>query len=310
MFKRSALLLLLTVVGLLVSPAAYASGYDWPVKPFNKQHPIRGTFDDPRISTRHIDTPGNGSLSFHFGVDVAAPDGTPVYSVSAGTANVHSDRVGIVARYRRDPRGRLVYGYWHIRPVIRQNQFVQKHQLIGHVLPGMGHVHFAERQRGQYVNPLRRGGLTPYRDYSPPTIKSADAYQGGEYKTLGHGLTLGGKLDLVVDAFDTPPMRTPWATVVLTPSVITWKLVDEYGSVVVPTRKAVDFTRFYYRRLTSIYAPGTLQNGPNQRGVYNFWLARRFDTTELPNGTFYLRIKASDVRGNRSQRTFGFVVAN
>ena len=60
----------------LVVPAG-AGAYSWPLKPFNRAHPIRGAFGDPRY---HLDT--EGSLSaFHFGVDIAAADGTRVYAV-------------------------------------------------------------------------------------------------------------------------------------------------------------------------------------------------------------------------------------
>src|SRR4051794_41180180 len=65
-------------------------GYGWPVKPFDRQHPIRGSFGDPR--TVFLDSPtraalytGPGVFSFHPGVDVWAPDGTPVYAVVSGT---------------------------------------------------------------------------------------------------------------------------------------------------------------------------------------------------------------------------------
>ena len=66
---------------LLRSPLAVASGasaYPWPFKPFNKQHPIRGFFGDPRtvfengVLSGGFDGPG--FFSFHQGVDIAAPE--------------------------------------------------------------------------------------------------------------------------------------------------------------------------------------------------------------------------------------------
>src|SRR5262245_35560893 len=68
--------LLLTSLVALAVPAE-AGAYGWPVKPFDRQHPVRGVFGDPRI--------GETSHSFHFGVDVSAPDGTPVYATATGT---------------------------------------------------------------------------------------------------------------------------------------------------------------------------------------------------------------------------------
>src|SRR4051794_4247082 len=63
---------------ILGSLPAVAPAYGWPVKPFDRQHPVRAFLDDPRIGA-------NGAKAFHFGIDVAAPDGTPVYAVEGGT---------------------------------------------------------------------------------------------------------------------------------------------------------------------------------------------------------------------------------
>src|SRR2546430_8608642 len=50
--------------------------YDWPLKPFDRAHPVRGFLNDPRIYQR--------SEAFHFGIDIVARDGTAVYAVEAG----------------------------------------------------------------------------------------------------------------------------------------------------------------------------------------------------------------------------------
>src|SRR4051812_4202068 len=59
--------------------------YGWPVTPFGQQHSVRGFFGDPRIGSA-------GGTSFHFGIDVSVPDGTPVCTVATGT--VHLDVAG------------------------------------------------------------------------------------------------------------------------------------------------------------------------------------------------------------------------
>ena len=89
--------------------------YGWPVKPFDEQHPVRGFFCDPRIGAK-------GSKALHFGVDVSAPDGTPVYAVAGGT--VHSEgaqNVGVVTGSGRS------HGYWHIVKRVQHGQRVRKH---------------------------------------------------------------------------------------------------------------------------------------------------------------------------------------
>ena len=70
------------LLGVLAQTAG-ASAYSWPFKPFDRQHPIRGFFGDPRtvydngILAGAFEGPG--TFSFHQGVDISAPDGTPIY---------------------------------------------------------------------------------------------------------------------------------------------------------------------------------------------------------------------------------------
>ena len=50
------------------------------LKPFDRAHPVRAYFNDPRIS--------GTSKAFHFGIDISAPNGTPVYAVAAGKVHL------------------------------------------------------------------------------------------------------------------------------------------------------------------------------------------------------------------------------
>jgi hypothetical protein len=131
--------------------------YHWPVKPFHRQHPVRGYLNDPRIFRQ--------SRSFHFGVDISAPDGASVFAVEAGTAFAQPRHVTVVVS-----GGRRMFGYWHVVPVVHDRQTVAARELLGHVVVGKGHVHFAEKSSGRYRNPLRRGALTPYEDDTSPAV--------------------------------------------------------------------------------------------------------------------------------------------
>ena len=80
-------------LGALVMPAtagaSTASAYGWPVKPFDRQHPVRGFFGDPRIGM----TPKGMHSGFHFGIDISCPNGTPVYATLDGrSGSSPSDR--------------------------------------------------------------------------------------------------------------------------------------------------------------------------------------------------------------------------
>src|SRR5207302_6361303 len=195
------------VLAVALTPRA-ASAYSWPVKPFHKPHPIRGTFGDPRF---HLDA--EGSLSaFHFGVDIAARDGTPVYSVEPGVVvRRHRDSVtiGRTSGHR--------FGYWHVRPVVKSGAHIRLHQLVGYVLKGWGHVHFAESRHGSYRNPLRKGALTPFYDHTAPTVGSVQLLSGGSPANAQH---VTGPIDIIANIWDTPPLAPPppWDVARLAPA--------------------------------------------------------------------------------------------
>jgi len=126
--------------------------------------------------------PGN----LHFGVDILARDGTPVYAVQGGSAEV-------LASQGRDARVRVGnYEYWHIRPRVRDGQYVRPYvDVVGTILPRAAHVHLSELRGGRYLNPLRPGGrvLSPWRDVGRPVV--------GRPRFLGGGRVLISGFDPV-----------------------------------------------------------------------------------------------------------------
>jgi murein DD-endopeptidase MepM/ murein hydrolase activator NlpD len=292
---------LASVVLIGVGTCGPAGAYGWPVKPFAKMHAIRGAFDDPRY---HLGS--EGALSaFHFGVDIAVRDGTAVYAVTPGVVRRRAADVTV-----KRPSGRA-FGYWHIRPVVRTGQHVRLHQLLGHVLPGWGHVHFAESIRGEYRNPLRRGALTPFRDRSAPTIASITLlWNDGSAVDTNRVL---GVVDIESEIYDMPPVapRAPWQVARLTPAIVWWRL--ERGDVAVTDwNVAIDF---HFALMPAgmyswLYAPGTYQNKVNRPGRYVFWLAHALDTSTLANGRYTLDVLAADTRWNLGSGSLAFTVAN
>jgi len=90
----------LVVLALFLS-ATSASAYPWPLKPFDKQHAIRANFGDPR--TRFLNTmltdglAGPGTFLFHNVIDIPAPEGTSVYLLFSGRANLLAE-AAVLAR--------------------------------------------------------------------------------------------------------------------------------------------------------------------------------------------------------------------
>lgn len=291
--------------------AGPARAYDWPVKPFDRQHPIRGTFDDPRTRTGLVDRDPTNPQSFHDGVDIQVPDGTPVYAIEAGRVYlVNRYAVAVVSPSWSDwiP---LAFGYWHIDPVVSDHEPVAAHQLLGFVRPGAGHVHLSEQRFGRYVNPLRHGGLAPYTDRTRPVINSIvlrPCAPFGEVVPTG----VSGCIDLVANVSDRPAMRLTgaWSGAVQPPVRITWGGLFSNEWLPLEAKEMIDFDHLWQGPLQDVYAPGTRQNLPNRPGTYYFWLARGLNTTLLADGPHTVWVTASDVRGNETTSRLSFTVAN
>jgi murein DD-endopeptidase MepM/ murein hydrolase activator NlpD len=295
--NRALRFLLAFAAAALLAPAA-ASAYSWPLRPFYQQHAIRGYFNDPRLSGEET--------GFHFGVDISAPDGTPVYAIEGGRVAVRGMTVSIFPK-----RGGHLLSYWHVVPTVRSRQRVRQRQVIGRIAPGAEHVHLAEARDGTYVNPLRFGGLAPYIDDTAPQIPKLTFHSFGN-PVAPENLT--GYVDVTIEAYDPSPLPAPpdvWAQARLAPAFIRWRIVQG-PSIVRQWETAIDF-RTYLLPLALfnfVYAPGTFQNRPNRPGHYEFYLAHEFNTGLLPNGSYALQVEALDEQENLGQGLFPFTILN
>jgi hypothetical protein len=284
------------VFALLLPAGALA--YSWPLRPFYQPHAIRGYFSDPRLS--------GPETSFHFGVDISAEDGTPVYAIQGGRARVRGMSVSIFPK-----RGGRLLSYWHIIPTVKSNQRVRQHQLIGRIGPGMEHVHLAEFRDGTYVNPLRIDGLAPYIDDTVPQIPTLT------FHSFGYPIRpelVGGIVDVTVEAYDNSPLPLPptgWEGARLAPVLIRWRIVQGQRAIR-RWETAVDFRTFLLPAslFDFIYAPGTFQNRPKRPGHYVYYLAHELNTAALPNGSYVLEVEALDAQENMGEASFAFTVTN
>jgi hypothetical protein len=296
---------------LALQSAGTASAYPWPIKPFHKQHPIRANFGDPR--TRFWNTmltdglEGPGLFQFHNGIDIAAPEGTPVYPIASGTVKL-IDGAAVLVR----SRGRK-FQYFHIIPRVHNGQHVlAQRTVLGHVMHAANHVHLTEIRGRRVWNPLARGGIAPYADRTTPQIDAIFARPPGSLLPL-EGETLPcGMISLVAATHDAPPLAVPgtFAGFPVAPALVTWSLMRLDGLVYVPTIPAADFrtTLPLARNFWNVYARGSYQNAPrfsNQQfhmpGRFLYNLSPTFDTRSYPNGTYEVRVQVSDMRGNWSE---------
>jgi len=113
----------------------------------------------------------------HEGIDIFAPEGTPIHAVAGGTIvqGFTNGLGGNVVRIQGDD-GRFYY-YAHLTPGSTDNLRVGQHVSAGEVIGGVGHtgdaastpnhLHFQVRQNGQWLNPF--DFLTPLPDVGGAT---------------------------------------------------------------------------------------------------------------------------------------------
>ena len=294
-----ALLLAVAATAALAVPHVASASYGWPVKPFAKQHPVRGFFGDPRIH--------KGEKSVHFGIDVSAADGTRVYATLTGRVSITADHPDVVAV---GTGGHTTFEYWHVVPTVSAGDWVTAYRtVVGRVAKGWGHVHFAELRDGAYVNPLRRGAMAPYRDVTRPEIRSLTVERGGVPVA---GRRAVGRVDLVVEARDETPLAVPapWTAKPVAPAQIRWRLIGSSGALS-RWQTAVDFSgRLPAGPFDALYGRWTRQNHPWSRGRYRFLLSRNWDSRLLSDGRYRLEVAALDTRGNVGRGAFSVQVEN
>lgn len=309
------------ITGQVASQAS--SSYGWPVKPFDQQHPVRGSFGDPRtVFTRHptlrnLLTSG-GAFSYHQGIDISAPDGTPIYAVRSGV-------VRIVTRdwIEVDSDGGVAFQYWHINSAVHVGDHVQAQtDVLGHIMRASKHVHLTELSDGKAVNPLSPGHLGPYADTTTPRIGEI-SFRAGDTGPELLPEYLHGRVEMVVSATDTHAIPVPgqWAGLPITPAKLTFR-IDGFPNckVVRPETIAFDVRRgLPSSNMWHTYARGSHMNMV-QMGVHRYWYnpgvylfkltETPFDTRTLPDGVYRLVATAWDTAGNHGSAAQIFQVHN
>ena len=311
----------------------------WPVLPLHRQHPIRGSFLDPRPDPRR------GAI-YHDGIDIGVRDDVPGRGAPPGrTHRVHAIESGrVTAATSPGVRGLVDAGhfrYEHIDALVRVGDTVEPGQLIGWTTRDSWHVHLSEFEFGPggsrtFVNPLRKGGkVRPYVDRAAPVIHEVRFYEPATPRWSRRPRTtvallpqagrrldrrrLSGRVDVRIRA-DDPQSFIGWFT------DLPWLAAPHHPYRVAVTvfshatgKAVVDREVFSADELLSLpagqhFAPGTEQNLPANAcvsrhrtvrcdGIYWFRLFPRpyWDTTRLPNGGYRLRVRVRDAAGNETR---------
>jgi hypothetical protein len=317
--------LILSTASALAGPAKQAgASYPWPVKPFGQPHPVRGSFGDPRTlfhgpPTARTLLSGGGSFTFHTGVDISAPDGSPVYPVESGTVrSVSHDWISV------DSGNGRAFQYWHITSTVAVGDHVEAQTtVLGHIIRGCQHVHLTELDGGVIVNPLAAGHLSPYSDTTVPSVMGISIRTTVTGRDLMPEL-LRGRVELLAAVADAPTLKVPapWTDMPVTPALVSWQIRRaDSGKVVVPAHTAYD-VRDHLPAPTAfwrVYARGTHQNmsvfGKHysymQPGLFLLRLTPGgFDTRQLADAVYELVVTATDIRGNHSSTVQRFSVHN
>jgi Peptidase family M23 len=285
--------------------------YNWPIKPFERQHPVRGAFGDPRIVSDRQPFgwtgPGQaGAHAFHNGIDIAAPPGTPVYPVVSGrVVRAKPDQIVV---HTDDGRSFQYYHLSRARAVRVGKTVVARHTVLGWIRVRYGHLHLAEIDGGVVHNPLDRGHLEPYRDWTKPVATDLYVNDGPVASPLD-GRSIGRGEALAVSAAEpqTMPVPGPWAGLPQAPALVEWRLLN--GKKWSRWEVAVDFrhTEPPPRYFWEVYGSGTYQNCPafaqharylGMAGRYLFRL--HIHPGRLQPGKHQIAVRVADIRGNRS----------
>ena len=307
----------------------------WPVRPLHRQHPIRGSFLDPRAHDQR------GAV-YHNGVDIGVRDDVPGRGAPPGRAHrVHAIEGGRVLGATPPGVRGLVdiahFRYEHVDVLVRPGDVVEPGQHIAWSWKGDWHVHlseFVDLPNGTrvFVNPLRRGGkLRPYVDRDPPVVHDVRFYTPAtprwgrrptnvaRYPQAGRRLDkrrLAGRVDVRVRISDPQSFRgwfrdRPWLYAPHHPFRVSVSVAQHVTGRVFHDGEVFRSEQLIELPAGQHYAPGTEQNLPaggcmrrhetlRCQGVYWFRLfpAPYWDTTRLPNGRYRISVRVWDAAGN------------
>ena len=281
--------------------------------------------------------------------DSGAPSGLShrVYALDSGVAiepaNVQSRRCAT----GRMELGH--FAYWHVSPIVAAGHRVRAGEQIAWTCHGVWHVHLSEWQlyRGKrvWVDPLhKRGPLLPYTDTAAPIVDAlvfvtppvrpwqpTARLAEPDTSTVMPSTALHGLVEVRARVADPQSLlgflsRNPAWPTVWTPHKMSLEIRDPRNHRLVLRRTSFEADQLPQTPYLVHYAPGTIEDdnmqecvGPPQlpkcdgttwlrplsRFHQEFW-----NTHAVPNGSYTLTVRASDIAGNIGSKTTTVTVKN
>lgn len=321
-------LCIVLLMGFVFVINLYAN-YGWPLKDFDVQHQIIGTFGEYR--TGH----------FHSAVDINAPESTMVWNIETDTCYISGSGINI-GHFR----------YFHLAGFRVDNlSLVSAGDSIAKT-DSANHVHLMESRTEikvygdpanvWWLEPLRSGALTPFIDSVSPTIYWTRFYEkdtgGVAYGDSISSDSLQGRIDILSSAGD---MRTDSTGHSAGGNCSIYRIgylvKDTLGNIVKPYWEKIKFDSVYNHkdtsRLNRTYGPGSATN------IFRYWVTNDpfNDTTALRNwywntkqqagqpdsvdadsiedakfkdGSYWVKVIASDIGNNADSESVYVQVGN
>ncbi len=290
-----------------------AGAYQWPLSPFNTQHPINSVLGEYR-DTGTATCPGP-CPHFHDGVDVGALQGTTIYVSVDGTVTSG----GILPYYVEVQTLSGNFFYIHINPNQALVTQVQKQgtvsvfagqTILGTINFSPPHLHFKETDlSGNVLNPLRAGALTPYSDTTPPQVLSvqllnANAPAGSPPIGPAVGASVPA-LDIRAQAHDLQSLGSQ--------NVGVYQIGYQIGNLDTGNQTS-NFPEQTYLTIPNglIFSPGdaydtTISQG-GFNGIYQFYYfasnpvsaSTPLNVSGLAEGHYQICVLAADIKGNQN----------
>lgn len=269
----------------MLALTAQIAAAQYPLLPQDQQHYINGTIGEERA----------GRNRYHYGLDMAAPNGTAVYSIESGIYNWVSGSVTIGH-----------YAYVHVvnhpSDWIDGQTYVEANEFIGVVT--QGHVHlqqstddltnitgFEEQNQTPWINPI--GHLNPV-DEVAPDIDEARLYRQGNNAGahITDFSTLFGQIDIRVNVEDARINANGSGNIFgVAPYTINWEVID-LANTVLQTYDGLSFANVPTNASAqTVHGPNANWRTPN----FEYWITndafntpydKYWNTLQLQGGAY------------------------